>query len=426
MSNLIDLSLLRILKHRQDFYRIRNRVPEAAIDPKTRQLMEDFNTYFQKFPEHTKIDIPTFIPIFRALHSGMNDELSTAYETILGNVAPDVEAGTRAGVMSFLLDLRLGTEMAGLLAKWDAGDLPNIHAALRDITREYEHDADIESIAYIQPDLDELLKASEESVGLNWRLECLRQSMRALRGGDFGILAGRPDKGKTTFLVSEVTYMAPQLPPDRNVLWLNNEGKGERIYLRALQGAFGMTMSEIRALHATGNLYEKYAELVGSKDRIRIVDIHGRDTYEVENIIRDNSPGLVVFDMIDKIRGFKDSARTDLQLENMYDWARELAVQYDFAGIGTSQISNEGDGMQFPTLGMLKDSKTGKQGACDFQIMIGASNDVNLAGFRYIGLPKNKLRREGKAGDPRATVNFKPQIARFDDLPIDATSANTV
>ena len=75
--------------------------------------------------------------------------------------------------------------------------------------------------------------------------------------------------------------------------------------------------------------------------------------------------------------------------------------------------------MQFPTLGMLKDSKTGKQGACDFQLMIGASNDPNLAGVRYIGLPKNKLRREGARGDPRATVNFRPQIARFDDIPID-------
>ena len=51
-------------------------------------------------------------------------------------------------------------------------------------------------------------------------------------------------------------------------------------------------------------------------------------------------------------------------------------------------------------------------------IMVGASNDPNLAGLRYIGMPKNKLRREGAAGDPRATVNFKPEIARYDDVPI--------
>ena len=160
-----------------------------------------------------------------------------------------------------------------------------------------------------------------------------------------------------------------------------------------------------------------YHEAIGGRDKIRIVDIHGRDTYAVENLIRANNPGLVVYDMIDKIRGFTGE-RTDLGLEAMYDWGRELGVKYDMIGLATSQISNEGDGLQFPTLGMLKDSKTGKQGACDFQLMIGASNDPNLGGQRYLSLPKNKLRREGAGGDPRATVNFQPEIARFSDIPI--------
>jgi replicative DNA helicase len=101
----------------------------------------------------------------------------------------------------------------------------------------------------------------------------------------------------------------------------------------------------------------------------------------------------------------------------MYQWARELCVKYDCIGIATSQISNEGDGLQFPTLPMLKDSKTGKQGANDFQLMIGASNDPGLGRVRYIGLPKNKLRREGGPSDPRATVKYEPELARYSDLP---------
>ena len=74
--------------------------------------------------------------------------------------------------------------------------------------------------------------------------------------------------------------------------------------------------------------------------------------------------------------------------------------------------------MQFPTLPMLKDSKTGKQGAGDFQIMIGASNDPGLQIVRYIGAPKNKLRREGGPSDPRATVKYEPEIARYTDIPM--------
>jgi replicative DNA helicase len=385
-------------------------------------LLNDFDTYFKKFPEHTKVDIPTFLSVFRALHTAMSDEERNAYEGIIKNVSTDVAEDTKAGVMGQMLELRLGTDLAGLIAQWDAGDLPNIHAALREAADAYERDADIKSLDYIRPDLDGLLEEAQETNGLQWRLQCLRQSMRGLRGGDFGIIAGRPDKGKTTFIASEITHLAGQLDPGRNAVWLNNEGKGERIYLRLIQAALGMTLSEIRTFREKNDVMEAYAGIIGDKHRIRIVDIHGQDTYAVENIIRANNAGLVVYDMIDKIKGFGSEARTDLQLEEMYSWGREIAVKYDLVGLATSQISNEGDGLQFPTLGMLKDSKTGKQGACDFQLMIGASNDVNLAGYRYIGLPKNKLRREGEAGDPRATVNFKPQIARFDDVPIDPST----
>ena len=418
----IDLSLLRILKHKGDFYRIRGRIPKAAVDPQTTMLLNDFDKYFQKFPDHTSVSIPTFLPVFRSLHTAMSDEERNAYEGILKNVSKDVDEETKAGIMASMLELRLGTDMASLLAQWDAGELPNIHAALREATDAYERDADIKSLDYIRPDLTALLEEAQETNGLQWRLECLRQSMRGLRGGDFGIIAGRPDKGKTTFIASEITHLAGQLDTGRNTVWLNNEGKGERIYLRLIQAALGMTLSEIRTFREKHDVMEAYAKIVGDKHRIRIVDIHGQDTYAVENIIRANNTGLVVYDMIDKIRGFGSEARTDLQLEEMYSWGREIAVKYDLVGLATSQISNEGDGLQFPTLGMLKDSKTGKQGACDFQLMIGASNDVNLAGYRYIGLPKNKLRREGQAGDPRATVNFKPQIARFDDVPVDPST----
>lgn len=421
---MIDLSLLRILKYRGDFFRIRKRIPDAAVDKNTVKILDTFEVYFDRFPEHTVIDIPTMLPVFRSLNTGMKEETRQAFEQILKTVKTDVDEDTKSTVMQFLLELRLGTSIALLLEQWDAGDLPNIHAALREATDEFELDADIKSLDYLRPDIRALINASLDENGLQWSLTCLREAMRGLRGGDFGIIAARPDKGKTTFLVSECMHLLKQLPLDRNLIWLNNEGPGDRIYMRAVQGALGLKQSELRALDAAseGGASAAFFKAIGGDTRLRVVDIHGLDTYAVENIIRNNAAGLVVFDMIDNIRGFGDSARTDLALEKMYGWARELCVKYDFIGLATSQISNDGDGMQFPTLGMLKDSKTGKQGACDFQLMIGASNDPNLAGMRYIGLPKNKLRREGARGDPRATVNFRPQIARFDDVPIDPTT----
>ena len=416
---MIDLSLLRIMKYRDAYFRIKSRVPNEALDPQTVALLDDFGVYFKRLPDASVIDTAAFLPIFRAQHPKLNTDQSRAYEGIIASLAQDVDEAERSAIMLGMLELRMGTDLANVLHKWDSGDVPNIHEAIRSISDSFEKDADVKVLDYIQVDIDSLLDQRADDNGISPRLECLQQCMRDLRGGDFGIIGGRPDKGKTTLIASEVTYMAPQLPADKTVLWLNNEGKGETIYLRLIQAALGMKLSEITALRDSGgSVSEAYAAVVGDLHRIRIVDIHGLDTYAVENLIRANNPGIVVYDMIDKIRGFGEAARTDLGLEMMYDWARELGVKYDLIGLATSQISNEGDGLQFPTLGMLKDSKTGKQGACDFMIMVGASNDPNLAGLRYIGMPKNKLRREGAAGDPRATVNFKPEIARYDDVPV--------
>jgi replicative DNA helicase len=416
---MIDLSLLRIMKYRDEYFRIKSRVPNEALDPQTVALLDDFGVYFKRLPDAAVIDVAAFLPIFRAQHPKLNAEQSRAYEGIIASLAQDVDDAERSAIMLGMLELRMGTDLANVLHKWDAGDVPNIHAAIRGIADSFEKDADVKVLDYIKVDIDSLLDQRADDNGISPRLECLQKCMRDLRGGDFGIIGGRPDKGKTTFIASEITYMAPQLAPEKTVLWLNNEGKGEVIYLRLIQAALGMRLSEITAMRDSGSdVSAEYAKIVGDLHRIRIVDIHGLDTYAVENLIRANNPGIVVYDMIDKIRGFGEAARTDLGLEMMYDCARELGVKYDLIGLATSQISNEGDGLQFPTLGMLKDSKTGKQGACDFMIMVGASNDPNLAGLRYIGMPKNKLRREGAAGDPRATVNFRPEIARYDDVPI--------
>lgn len=415
---MIDLNLLRITKYRDDFLKVRGRVPEAAMDPQTNILLTDFGHYFEQLPDHHRIDYATFLPMFRARHPSLNSEQRAAYETILDNALnKDVGEDEKATIMRSVLELRLGTQIANLLSKFDAGDLPNIQGALSEALDEFKADAGIRDIDYIRDDIGDLLAEEVSDAGLRWRLECLNEHVRGLRPGDFGIIAGRPDKGKTTFIASELTHLASQLPEGQCAIWLNNEGPGKRIIPRLYQAALGLKTSELIALNQQGRLKSAYAEVMGAIDRIRVIDIHNADNWTVEAIVERNQPGIVVYDMIDNVRGFGDAARTDLGLERMYQWGRELAVKHEHSALATSQISNEGDGLQFPTLGMLKDSKTGKQGACDFQMMIGASNDPGLAAVRYIGMPKNKLRREGAAPDPRATVKYDPQRARYEDIP---------
>lgn len=418
---MIDLNLLRICKFRKDFFKVRGRIPDAALDPQTRAILSDFEHYFKTFPDDERIDFATFLPIFRARHPTLNNEQSAAYDSILSNaMTVDLSEDQTKGIMRSVLELRLGTDIAGLLAKFDAGDLPNIGAALAAALDEFKADAEIREVDYITDDISDLLAEEEAGAGLHWRLGCLNECVRPLRPGDAVIVAARPDRGKTTFLASELTHMAGQLPPERGILWLNNEGPGKRIIPRLYQAALGATLDQLVEYSRRGVLKDMYAAAVGAIDRIKIVDIHNMDNFTVEGIVEKYNPGVVVFDMIDNIRGFVDAARTDLGLERMYQWARELAVRIEAVSIATSQISADGAGLQFPTDHMLKDSKTGKQGACDLIIMIGAVDDPGYANARFIGTPKSKLRRPGKPGDPRATVRFDAQRARFEDIPVTA------
>lgn len=415
---MIDLTLLRILKHREDYYRVRGRIPDNTLDPQTLIIIKDYGKYFDKFPEHQSVDFDVFLPLFRAWHSGLKDEKKQALEIVLDKARANVTEDARHEVMRSMLELRLATTVANKVAAFEEGELPNLFHQIAQSIDEYKADAGIKDVRFIDTDIDTLLLEDNDNTGIKWRLDVLNNSMRPLRGGDFGIIAGRPDKGKTTFISSEITYMAPQLQEDRNILWLNNEGPGKRIIPRIYQSALGCTKTKLVELSQRGVASLAYSKLMGRKDRIRVVDIHGMDNFAVEQIIEANNAGIVIYDMIDNIRGFGDQARTDQALEKMYQWGREIAVKYDAIGLATSQISADGDGMQFPTMSMLKDSKTGKQGACDFQLMIGSSNDPGYSNVRWLSLPKNKLRHDGGPSDPRATVKYEPMRARYTDMPL--------
>lgn len=420
---MIDIILLRILKHRDQYGILGPLVHKDSLSPETGALFEDFGRYFELFPSHAKIDVTTFMTRFPQWHKGITDERVREFARIVTNIMPDADDDQKSVILQELADRDVSIRLANTVAEYNEGELDSdLAGALGQIMDKYRLSRGIKQIKHIDTPISELLKDELNDQGIKWRLHSLRKSMRPLRGGDFGIIAGRPDKGKTSFIASEITYMAEQLPDERNVLWLNNEGPGKRIVPRVWQAALNLTMTEMKELARQDLLEKQFLKLYGRFDKVRVVDIHGLNNSQVEMIIEQNNAGVIVYDMIDNIGGFGEAARTDLKLEYMYQWARERSVKYDAIGLATSQISSDGDGMQFPTLSMLKDSKTGKQGACDFQLMIGSVNDPMMATSRFLGLPKNKMRIDGGPADPRAEVMFDAMRSRYVDIAIDPTT----
>jgi replicative DNA helicase len=415
----LDTTLLRVMKTRRDYYSLIDLIPEGTLDPNAKVILQNFGMYFEKFPSHDTIVMKEFGPRFKAWNPKLKQDEFLVFIRILGNIVSDADVDQRENIVQELSEYTFMQTMANLTEQFQNGELPDSVSAVTAAFDKYRTRRGIKAKAsWIDTSIGELLLDEFNDAGLGWRLQCLRQSMRGLRPGDFGIVAARPDQGKTSFFASEGTFLTEQLPPDRNMLWLNNEGPGRRIIPRLYQAALGLGMDQMKELQQQGLLEKAYIDKMGRRDRIRVVDIHDMTNGQVETIIEDNNPGLIVYDMIDNIRGFGSEARTDLALEAMYQWARERSVKYDCAGLAASQISVEGDNMMFPGMSALKDSKTGKQGACDFQIMIGSVNDENLRGSRFIGVPKNKLRRPGFPSDPRKEVTFDGNRSLYLDIPI--------
>ncbi len=137
---------------------------------------------------------------------------------------------------------------------------------------------------------------------------------------------------------------------------------------------------------------------------------------EVEAIVEDRTPSLIVFDQIDKIKGFKDD-RNDLELGKIYIWARELAKAYS-PTIGVCQAGASGENKRWLTMDDVVNAKTAKQAEADWILGIGVEHDSH--NLRYLHLSKNKLTGgpecvpESRHG--RFQVLIQPMIARYEDI----------
>ena len=278
---------------------------------------------------------------------------------------------------------------------------------------ELEHeDTETDEAKPVNMDLHEIYESQIQTPGLRWRLNWLNKSLGSLRKGDFGFIFARPETGKTTFLASEMTHMVSQT--DGDILWFNNEEQGKKVAVRCFQALFGLTNKEL--FDNRENNANEYKQKVGS--RIKIYDYEdSSSTSRIESIIKETNPSLIIFDQIDKVRGFK-SDRYDLELKKLYQWAREMAKIYAPV-IAVSQAGGTGEGKLWLTMDDVDSSKTAKQGEADWILGIGKEQD-NTSNMRYLNISKNKLLGdEDTLPDLRhgnQQVMIKPNIARYEEL----------
>ena len=272
---------------------------------------------------------------------------------------------------------------------------------------------DDDNSVYVSDDIEVVYKEAFQEPGLRWRLATMNKMLGSLRHGDFGFIFARPETGKTTFLASELTYMAEQT--DGNILWLANEEDGRKVMMRLYQAAFGIDNVQLAA--DLPGWRSKWKEMFGT--RIKLVsrmDVMTKNG--VERMADRLKPALIVIDQLSKIGGFEND-RKDLELGSAAEWGRKIAKTH-CPTIAVHQASGEGQGVQWLTMNHVANAKTAMQAEADWILGIGCQDRDGFENIRYLHLSKNKLAGD-EDSDPtlrhgKCEVLIEPLIGRYRDL----------
>lgn len=232
--------------------------------------------------------------------------------------------------------------------------------------------------------------------GLGWRHRALQAGAGDLRRGDLVAFVKRPNTGGTTFVASEATWMAEGLEEDdAQVLWINNEQRGELVTSRIMQAC--LQWKTDRMLAEPEKAHSEYLARMGREDRILVVDWTGIRGKDVERILdKMKNPKLIVLDQAWKMKGFdskkgggEESADRQTAIAN---WERETAKTYAPV-LGVYQADFTAEGQRWINQSQIYYSKTGIQGEADLIITMG--RDFKTGDSRYVWLPKNKMLTPG-------------------------------
>lgn len=379
-----------------DIYRLHETVEDYFKDHDSDLTLDDLGLWFKRcYPGESKTGLALIEKVIDQMRNiEAKDELVETY-------FKESEERKRA------TDLGL----AALKVAEGKGDAAEFRQLCFDFAKEKETQK-IEVERFVTDDLDILLSETKNAQGLHWRHKILNQMLGPLRKGDFGFLFARPETGKTTILADSATHFATQT--EKPILWFNNEEEGKKVMARCYQAHFGITFRQLS--ENANDFKERYKKEMAGK--IRLYDGASISRSDVERVVSEVSPALIIFDQIDKIKGFADD-RYDLELKALYQWARELAKEY-CPVIGVCQAGGTGEGKRWLSMDDVDSSKTSKQGEADWILGIGKTNQEGFENVRHLHLCKNKLiggpdtlpeLRHGKRD-----ILILPEIARYKDI----------
>lgn len=404
-----DLSIVKNLLRKDVYRKYRSYVKDTEVGAELRPILRAVDEWYKNNTEE-----PTLEDVANLTFAHGIPEKDKEFTKSLFNSLQAVN-GTET-VLALLERFKKNVLCQQIsLAAYEASEGRKDLSEVLEIAEQLKTPVDVEEDGYVTDDLHVILRETVQAPGLRWRLNSLNRALGSLRKGNFGFVFARPETGKTTFLTSEVTHMAGQLAEDAGpIIWFNNEEMGEAVQSRLYQSALGCEIHHL--VKAPDRAMTAYREKTHGK--IRLLDSASIHRRQVEALCEQEKPSLIVFDQIDKIKGFK-ADREDLAMGAIYQWAREVAKTY-CPVIGVCQADATAEGVDWLYMDHVANAKTAKQAEADFIIGIGKKHDQGFEDIRFINISKNKLPGDEDTDrsnrHPRINVKILPNIARYEDL----------
>lgn len=237
---------------------------------------------------------------------------------------------------------------------------------------------------YDTDDLDDLINHTSDNsrkltvypLALNERLD------GGLEGSDHVTLMARPEMGKTGLILTMACGFARQ---GKVGIVFNNEERIERLRMRGLCSATGMTAKEIRADPETAKALAKEAGF----HNVIFIALSPGTPGQIEAFVKKYQAKWFVVDQLRNL-AVKSDTKTN-QLEEAAKACRNIGKKYDAVVITVTQAGDSAEGKAVLTMGDVDSSNTGIPGACDVLLGIGATDEQHRTGIRVLSLSKNKI-----------------------------------
>lgn len=405
---MIEITLLKAFTDREVFNNYRHLLNPKSLSIQSKLILKDYEVYFSLNPTTDLVDMGKFsVFFFNERNPYLDDKSVIEYKDILEQISkaePNEEINRLIRSFEqqeFYQDLQLKLD--------NNADILAVKQELDDFINKIDKVSNEQHVE--EMNLKEALDYTDRSNGLQWRCMELRKHFNGgLIKGDFGIIAGFVDSGKSSFIASELSFMGQQLMNDDYILWLSNEGDYKSILPRLYQATLNCTDQDLRK-HKESAIIKYKEKMKGDVNRVVIKDIQGWNVKDIEKLIKKRVPKLLVIDLLDHVSGFnsynsKESGSFEIY-NRLYQWGREIATQY-CPVLGVSQMNGDGEDQMYPPMSKLRGSRIDKQAAATFQLMIGSINNDNTV--RYLSMPKNKI-NSNKGW--KVSVKFDPERSRF-------------